>query len=264
MLPLNVCIDSLLASITFLCSLGRIQVSYSPHLRVVNKKGVSLKMFWVLLNKMRQSIAEILKEWHPTLSGIYLHGFHPFLQRKRSSLVGGIGITGRRLATLEEDLPGSKRLLEEAVEKVVFLGNGFSPVPLSLSSRHEKGELASLPIIVDLFDYHLACQDYSRLKAAFEQNRRQFPPKLDWPLSNLLSITRAIDAGHLTAVEYLVGSGNPPEEIRDASLVINCFGPNRYSLEEQCQILAPGGILHTYFGTFNRTSASYLEIKVPG
>ncbi|MBS3169882.1 hypothetical protein J4210_05340 [Candidatus Woesearchaeota archaeon] len=211
---------------------------------------------------MRQSIAEILQEWHPTLSGIYLHGFHPFLRRKRSSLVGGIGITSRRLATLEEDLPGSRRLLAEAAGKVVFLGNGFSSAPIYLSSRHEKRELTSPPIIVDLFNYHLACQDYARLKAAFEQNRRQFPQKLEWPLSNLLSITKAIDAGHLTAVEYLVGSGNPPEEIRDASLVINCFGPNRYSLEEQCQILAPGGILHTYFGTFKRTSASYSEIEV--
>ncbi len=168
--------------------------------------------------------------------------------KENGSFVGGTGITNRSLGAMDIELTGLiKRIAGLGQDKkIVFLGNGLSDAALDIVN---KGWIKTKPVIVDILDYRLLQEDFMILVDNF--NKQKLPvtkvPGFWQKLISLQSICMGLDEGTIEAVQYVVGSENPPEQIKDADLVINCNGPNSVTQNEQLFLLKPGGELWTVY-----------------
>jgi hypothetical protein len=153
------------------------------------------------------------------------------------SKIGGIGTTGRTREELEELIPGISGRLDTETGKIVFLGNGFSEVPVDLAKKFERGEISEPPAVVDIIDYKLLARDLNHLKREFENKGLSFIPELQKILDSLNTMVEQIDKNNLIAVRYQFGSGTPPASLKGAHLGINTFGPPKSTLDEQMQLM---------------------------
>lgn len=188
----------------------------------------------------------------PSLSGVKFDVQHfdysitldsPF----KGEFVGGAGITYRSIDEIEIIIPTvTKRFLRET-GKIIFLGNGLSNVPLTAAERHSEGELKKIPVIVDLFDYESLQKDFENIMENCRRNNCVLPLHLQPDYEIARAINQACQEGHLKTVVYYVGSGKIPVDLKSASLIINCMGPNFNSINEQISMLAIGGELYTHY-----------------
>ena len=156
-------------------------------------------------------------------------------------LMGGLGLTGRTVDDSGEWV--EKEALSET-SKIVILGNGFSSIPLRLANRHLLGSLAHPPVVLDRINYPNYLADLHRLDE--ELGLVGLPPLSKGLHVDVISeLVSAHRAGNIRLLEYVVGSGNPPEPAKNAGLAINIYGPSYTSLGEQLSFLRPGGRLIT-------------------
>lgn len=169
--------------------------------------------------------------------------FPPLQSRSRMRFVGGIGVTDRDAVQMEMSCPGVNEHLYTEQGKIVVLGSGFSSLTTTAADRFMNGGLRERPVVVDLFDYAEAAEDLSELRDRCQNEGVPF----NFPSVLLQASTNAeaIRVGLLESVTYLVGSGNPPEAIQDADLLVNIEGPSLQTLDEQLSLLAPTGVLLT-------------------
>ncbi len=174
---------------------------------------------------------------------------------KKLDGIGGVGIHNRNLQDIETSNPSIYHNLNGALEKetgkIVILGNGFSNIPVCLASRYQQGLLETPPIVVDLFDYKLAFKDILYVNSLMEE-RGYFFKILRTIRQDLSDICDAINMDELRTISYFVGEGNPPTEIRNASLLINIFGPPKTTYSEQYSLLQEMGILITERGMWSK------------
>lgn len=155
--------------------------------------------------------------------------------------VGGAGgVTQRSMKDLETELPTVRDALATERGKVVVLGAGFSELPILLAGLYRHHRLSTPAVINDLFDYGAAQRDLGELKRRFLAANLDFPYELE--LQRATEIVKQIEYGNLQTAEYMVGSGDPPDNMRQAQLVINIHGPTA-SRNEQLSLLAPHGRL---------------------
>lgn len=159
--------------------------------------------------------------------------------------IGGVGITNRTLPQIDKEIPGIDQRILDETGKIIVLGNGFSNLPILLAYRFAEGRLKTPTVLVDLFNYSLTLEDLSRLRERILSSGLPIPRNLPVYISTLSRICAQIDAGNLVAEEYYIGSGNPPQSIKNADLAINCFGPSRLSILEQISLLGKTGELYT-------------------
>lgn len=155
--------------------------------------------------------------------------------------LGGYGITSRSMETIYFELLDLEPAMEVERGKIVVLGNGFSPAPLTLAARYEQGLLTEVPVIIDVFDYEEAWDDFIRvILLLLEVGITEMEPLMEF--GNVVrQIVEAKQKGLIKTIKYYVGSGHPPAEAMGANIVFNCYGPNKLSLYEQLSLLAPGG-----------------------
>ena len=172
----------------------------------------------------------------------------PFPKDKQDC-IGGRIVTYAGLDYMENlYLPGiAKRFAEIRDGKIVFLGNGLNRTPVGLSRWYVEGYLKRPPVVVDMLDYTDLYADFQSLKRQLEGQRLPFGriDGLQTAEESLSQLLKGINSGSVEYVKYCVGSGNPPETIRDASLVVSFFGPAQSTLLEQQSLLAVGGELWT-------------------
>jgi len=165
---------------------------------------------------------------------------------KAKENIGGSGITARSLEGVEEECPGLENALNTETGKVVVLGAGFSPLADRLAAMRVAEQVQETPVLVDLYNYDAAYNDLVALHRFIPPGTPAFE-KLEHFTEHMKTIVAAIHAGHLKVVTYLVGSGNVPDELRNASLIINMYGPRGNTLSDQLAMLAPGGRLMTNY-----------------
>jgi hypothetical protein len=156
--------------------------------------------------------------------------------------VGGFDLTHRTVAEMETILPGLEKRIRNSQGKVVILGNGLSLAPLEIVNLN-KNKKDSPVIIVDFINYKSLLQDLENLQERFRENGLAFPDKYKADLNLSKKLANSIDSGEIMFVNYFIGGSVVPNEIKDASLVINIYGPDETSQEEQISLLAPGGVL---------------------
>jgi len=115
--------------------------------------------------------------------------------------------------------------LREKQGRVVILGSGFGELSLYAAELYAQGILSQPPVIVDLFDYEAAKDDLSILQEKFSERRLLFP--FSTQLSRATDTVNATNSGNLDSITYLVGSGNPPSQLTDASVVDEYVWPSR-------------------------------------
>lgn len=148
-------------------------------------------------------------------------------------------LNSRSLESYDDEIPGIANKIKSETGKVVILGNGLSLVPVEIGERYLRGLVQTPPVIVDLFDPRDLYTDLIRLKEMLDEKR--LPNPWEYDLLNAQSLDDAIQRGAISYVHYFVGNGDPPPEIQNADLVINCYGPSLRSLEEQVSLLSPTG-----------------------
>lgn len=204
---------------------------------------------------LQRETAATIRSMPPTRTGIsyrFVPGSAAFLidpprqvttNPETRFMVGGSGVSGRTAAQLEQAMPGIGERLAAERGKIVFLGNGLSTVPVEVA---EKGRKSEPPVVADVFDYPAILADFKDLMMALTEDGvdvTQVPFLLD-RIRNALVINKGIADGTIKAVNYIVGSGNPPEELKDADLIVNCYGPSATTtLSEQWSLLKPTGEL---------------------
>ena len=149
-----------------------------------------------------------------------------------ASFRGGVGITYRDLEEVEELMPGMRWEIQNINGKIVFLGNGFSLLPLLAAKEYAAGKVSEPPVIVDLFDYGLVQKQLLLLQAECKRQKVSFP--FSEELKNVSELLEASNAGLLKMVRTVIGFDETPPSIQSADLVINCFGPNlneRYKIQ---------------------------------
>jgi hypothetical protein len=191
-----------------------------------------------------------------------------FIDRAKSFLpyefIGGFGITWRTIAELEEDLPTITESLLKERGKIVFLGNGFSDVPLLVAKRYQAGLVKVPPVVVDIFDYNLVLEDFEIIKDGFLSKNISSPRPMAECHAKVSRLVKAANQGDLQLIRYYVGSGNVPDQIKEASLLINCFGPNIRSIKEQLSMLGKDGELCTSYKLFESIPQTLkVEIESP-
>jgi len=163
---------------------------------------------------------------------------------KSKENIGGFGITARGLDELEEVIPGVSEELLSQQGKIVFVGNGLSTAPVEILQKLGTSAAPEI-VLVDLFDYGALHQDLKRLKEQFDQKGVQWPNDLNDKLIKSAALVEQIKLGKVKTVKYILGDGNPPEEMRNADLMVNSFGPPEQTLHEQIQCLKVAGRLFT-------------------
>lgn len=187
----------------------------------------------------------------PTLSGVrfetlynYAIGLDPPITGK---FIGGAGITDRTIDSIERTIPTVHERLSRETGKIIFLGNGLSGVPLIAAERYLNGVIKEPPVIVDVFDYGLLQKDYENIIENCRKSNCELPLCVQPAYETLRAINQAVQDGHLKAIIYYVGSEKVPADLKNASLVINCMGPNAESIREQISMLSIGGDLYTHY-----------------
>lgn len=166
--------------------------------------------------------------------------------RKRKDLIGGgMAITSRTLADVENTFPSITERLDRTRGKIVFLGNGFSDVPLLYAERYEQKLLEEPTVVADLVNYPFALTRLEWLKQSLQESGFAFP------FENQLATTRrlvtAASYGDLQLVQWLLGHEAVPEIVKEAELAINVFGPPVETLPDQLKILKRQGVLVTTY-----------------
>lgn len=163
--------------------------------------------------------------------------------------VGGLGITYRSLFELEMEFSDSERNLgyfDTTVSrilsmmksvglptKIVFIGNGLSPAPLEFIKKY-KLESQDQVILTDIIGYRALRDQLIEANLKF--------PLFNLYISILNDLIEAEEKGDVKFVRHFFGNNNPiPEDLKNASLVINCNGPNESSLADQLSLLSPRG-----------------------
>jgi len=185
-------------------------------------------------------------DYPPFSTGFFLIKPSGYRESQVISNIGGLCVCGREIEEINSYIPGVKDALNEETDKIVILGNGTSNLPVDLARRFKEGNLRERPVIVDLFDYDKLLVDHYRLQSLFAA--KGLPaPSVDQDLESLEGIVFAIKKGTITAVNYKVGSGDPPQNLKNASLILNFFGPPSSTLPEQLDLLKVGGKLFSQF-----------------
>lgn len=200
--------------------------------------------------EIEAQLDRIIDEFNPSQSGMRL--YRPFgtvmklwpadIEQggQKNPCHGGKEIKGRTLQEYDAELPGiSERLLNE-VGKVIFIGNGFSDVPLTRIANENNQNLGST-IVCDLHDYRLVGEDLRFLETLFE--RQQIINPFIRQLRNVEALLDAAANGKLSLVSHYVGSSPVPPLLSDADLAINVWGPPYTTVEEQVKMLRAGGEL---------------------
>lgn len=172
-------------------------------------------------------------------------------EAKRHEFRGGYNISSRSMDEVRKLIPPIDEYLAEEHEKIVILGNGFSELAVDVAKRFESGQLHDRPVVVDLFDYQKADLDLRDLATKFQKQKLPFP--LSQKATQLREIVDQIEKGNITAVQYTIGEGNPPEVLKNAHLLINIFGPSESTLAEQLSLLGARGKLLSQY-SFNDVS----------
>jgi hypothetical protein len=190
---------------------------------------------------------ELVKSFEPQ-SGVsfrvaqVLHIFPPGrFKRENMGNMGGHDMTRRTIDDLAVYLPHIKELIEHEQGKIVILGNGLSAIPIDLAERFTSGQVSESPVIVDVVNYELLLEDLKRLREIFEAHGEDYPFADD--LEVVAQIVEAKQNGSLRTESYMVGSGEAPESLLNAGLVINPQGPSLQTYQEQLSYLAENGIL---------------------
>jgi len=162
--------------------------------------------------------------------------------------IGGLAITSRSIWELVEIMPELLSCILNKAQiggKIVFVGNGLSTAPLELLEclNKRKAEIPEI-VLVDVFDYSTLLRDLRNLEQQFIHAEHEFPKDLEELLSKCQELSNAIRERQIKAIKYIVGSGNPPEELNNADLIVNCFGPPPHTTKELMQCLKVGGELH--------------------
>lgn len=167
---------------------------------------------------------------------------------KHSPYIGGVGVTGRTLKEMDEEIPGVKQQLEQVTGKIIIAGNGLSAETAKLlGNRYSKAGLSTKSVIVDLFDYPALRDDLADIYEACRYRITDIATEIGKKLASASAISDEIHEGNVESVRYCFGSGDLPEMLLDADLVINCVGPisEGESLKEQLAIVRKGGKLIT-------------------
>lgn len=172
--------------------------------------------------------------------------------------VGGSGITKRNMDELRVLCPPIDDAIAHEKGKIVILGNGFSSLPLHLTERQKETSFSSPPVIVDLFDFRAVQTDLLELQERLSGEGLNFPARLE--LARVNDIVAAMDSGIIRAMQYVVGSGNPPAEVKDADLIINTMGPHVGTADEQLSYLTQGGCLLMSYDLQDRVISSKFSL----
>lgn len=155
--------------------------------------------------------------------------------------IGGYDMTRRTLDDIEGYIPGITEQLDKETGKIIILGNGLSPLAADIGDRFAKGQFVESPVVVDLIDYDKLLQDLEEIDKRFQEKNLLNPYADD--LKTIARIVEVKQAGHIRTEVYMVGSGVPPGNLSDASLIINAQGPSLRTLAEQVSYLTSGGTL---------------------
>jgi hypothetical protein len=185
------------------------------------------------------------------------------LQKSREN-IGGFGITTRNLLELETVIPGITQELLSEKGRIVFIGNGLSTAPVEILQKMDPNTAPEI-VLVDLFEYSALYQDLLRLRNLFQENGIPWPGDLDDYLAKATALVGPITRGKVKTIRYVFGDGNPPEQIREADLMVNSYGPPKSTMCEQIHCLKRGGRLFTYQRDVPQASfARIAPIMAPG
>lgn len=158
--------------------------------------------------------------------------------------VGGADVTYRNLESMAQLIPG---LIDEIKKrgkkrKIVILGNGLSLASEEILNLFDEMN-RPMVILVDLINIGKLLKDLLELKKRFAALMLPFPENYEKALMHAQQLLALIDSGKVNYLQYLVGSGNPPDLLKKASIVINTMGPDNVTKAEQQSLLATDGIL---------------------
>lgn len=159
--------------------------------------------------------------------------------------IGGCNVTGRNSAEIRERWPEGLAALESFAfsrqnGRIVFAGNGTSPVPSELvrNSRFRDGKEV---IICDVFDYQALAEDLTLVNSMAVKYGIQ--PKYASQAECVRRLLEDVEAGKLKTARYVIGSGDPPLLLTGADIIFNFFGPAQDTLADQIALLKRGGRL---------------------
>lgn len=182
-------------------------------------------------------------EWNPeSPSDIHISYEPPQTRSTDKKYIGGYGMTARTLATIDQTLPEAVPALLAEQGKILILGNGFSLAPLEI---YEQSDPALRPdiVVADAVDYRQMQMDLTRLVEQIDRAGIERPVPLTDALARCELLLAAQAAGQIKLVQHIVGTPQPPQEIGEASVAINVYGPPPGTINDQLACLKPGGRL---------------------
>ena len=154
-------------------------------------------------------------------------------------------ITSTSWSDMANIAPEVTKILSTAKGKVVFIGNGLSPIPLIFADQFTHGDLRIRPMINDQFDYLLLLDDLTMASDSLRDQKLPVTSRFTIYQSAANKIVTALENEQLEMMKYMFVHGQkPPQLLANADHVFNIWGPSaNRTLDEQLKLLAPGGIL---------------------
>lgn len=159
--------------------------------------------------------------------------------------IGGVGTTTRDMDSIEALLPGLTKEIESSKGKIVVLGNGLSTALLDFVDPDRQ------IVLVDIFDYQKLLRDLENIAAQFQVRGIPLLHNLELALTNCRAIVEAAKNGKVATINHVVGSGDTPEVLKNAQLLVNTFGPDFETLSDWLTMVAEGGKIFASVGSIS-------------
>jgi hypothetical protein len=216
-----------------------VQLAEGPRLPLESQRAVAL------IDAYRPE-GDVKFEWSTEDSYLYLQYRRPEIPPEEmcDPDIGGVGVTARNMERLESVLPGVTEELMQEPGKIVILGSGLSTAPLDILDQRGPDNQPEDLVLLDAMDYAALKADLDGLRDVLEQHLIEQPPSLTTYREKCDALLAAAEGGKVKLVQHVVGAGEMPAAAREASLVVNTFGPPEHTLRDQLDALAPGGRLY--------------------
>lgn len=158
---------------------------------------------------------------------------------KEKVIIGGYGVTRRNLDSVFMKLGKELELSIPSANSILFIGNGLSLSPIELKKLNPDKKIG----VVDMISYSEFKTIYLNSGKTLAEIEQKFPrvySDIKKFFDNAISILQAAEKGEITIYHHVYGSSKKLESSL-YDLGINCYGPDKSSMNEQLESITPGG-----------------------